>query len=349
MKLKRLIQLGTLTILFLIVISFTPVIASGVAITLSDGSGIADGGSGDQTDVNISWTSSGFYTTGTTMTFTISPATTSTIADCGTPSTSFGGSTGSFGSFTTSSAVFTADQAVATGTLGSLCLRFQFVTSTATNYSISMNVTSSTTGFTTTNIGAALYYVLGGNQINVIATVPSSISFSIRNEADTADTNTCALGTLSLSQVNTCSYRLRIATNAVSGFFATMQTDGGLTNGSASMTPITNDTAFAAGTEAYGISLLQGATTGGYSGGNFAQPIVEAGAAVDSGLTFDVDSTPINFTSATTILSYAGPFETGTAPSATSTSLITHAASVGSGTLNGDYSQHVTYRVTGSF
>ena len=349
MSSRTLIQLSILTVLLLTGFLFRPAIASGIALTLTDGSGIPDGGNGGTTEIQIAWTSSGFYTTGTEMKITLSPAQASPIANCGTPSSIFGISAGSFSLFTTSSAVFTLTQNAATSTAGSLCLRFTLVTSPK-NYSISVNASTSTSGFTTSDFGMSLYSVLGKNQIHVIGTVPFFISFSIRNQDDTADTNVCQLGTLTLTNVNTCSYRLRIATSAANGFVASIQPESDMnSNGSATMTAITNDTSFAAGTEEYGMAELVGATTGGWSGANFDQPVIEAGAAQDASLTFNVDATPLNFTSATTILYTTAPFETGSAPSTTSTSLITHGIAVGAATVPGSYSQNILYRVTGSF
>jgi hypothetical protein len=349
MSSRTLIQLFLLTIFFLSGFIFRPAIASGVALSLTDGSGIPDGGSGGATEVNIGWTSSGFYATGTDVMISLDPATTSTIANCSTPSTAFGISAGSFSAFTSSSAVFTLAENVATSTAGSLCLRFDFVTSTAMNYSIGVQATTSTSGFTTTDVGMAMYSVLGKNQIQVTGSVPSFLSFSIRNVDDTADTNTCALGTLTLAAVNTCSYRLRIGTNAANGFVATIQTDGELTNGTTPIAPVVNEGSFVAGTESYGMETLVGATTGGWSGADFNLPLTEASALQDAELTFNVDATPLDFTSATTILSFNGPFEVGAAPSTTSTSLLTHGIAIGATTMNGSYSQTIVYRVTGSF
>jgi len=218
------------------------------------------------------------------------------------------------------------------------------------NYSLSVSIASSTSGFTTSDFGMSLYSILGKNQIQVTGIVPSFLSFSIRNESDTADTNVCQLGTLTLTSVNTCSYRLRIATNAATGFVTSLQPESAMnSNGNATMTAITNDGGFAAGTEAYGIASLVGATTGGWSGANFDVAVTEAGAAQDVNLTFNADATPLNFTSATTIFSYTAPFETGAAPSTTSTSLITHGIAVGAASVSGSYSQNILYRVTGSF
>lgn len=332
-------------------VAIRPMKAAGVTVTVSDGVGTTDASTGGQTEISTAWTASGFYVTGTQVTITIASAATGTIVNCGTAASAFGTAAGAFGSFTSSTAVFTLTENVATGTSGSLCLSFGLTTSTATNYSISMRATSSTSQFTATDFGAALYYVLGGNEVQVTAQVPASLTFSIRNTADTANTNVCQLGVLSLAQVNYCSYRLRIATNASTGFTTTIQPSAIFnSNGSATMTAITNDVAFATGTEAYGIASVTGASSGGRtSGGAFTNPVNEASATQDSALTFNVDSTPLSFTSATTVISYTAPFNASTAPNLNTTSLITHGASIDAGTPTGNYGHTVTYRVTGSF
>ncbi|MEN9558587.1 MAG: hypothetical protein RL141_956 [Candidatus Parcubacteria bacterium] len=326
--------------------------AAGVNISLSDGSGTADAGSGGQTEITTSWTTSGFYTTGTYLTLTVSPAATSTLSECGTPDYTFantGDLTVVTSSWSTSAAVYAFTQNVSTSTAGAVCVSYGVTTTTASNYSITALVTSSTTAFSTTDFGAALYYVLGGNQVQVTATVPASLSFSIRNSADTAATNVCQLGTLSLTSVSTCTYRLRIATNAASGFSATIQADKDFsTPAYATMTSVVNDASFVAGTEAYGISVLTAATEGGRQSTSsaFTEPIVESNFATT---TFIVDASPVPVSSAGIIISFPRPFNVGAAPSTTTTSAVTHAAAISAGTAVGVYSHTVTYRVTGSF
>lgn len=228
-------------------------------------------------------------------------------------------------------------------------MSFGLTTTTPTNYSIAILATTGTSSFTTTDFGAALYYVLGGNQVLVSATVPATLAFSIRNSADSANTNVCQLGTLSLSSVSTCTYRLRIATNAANGFTTTIQADKDFATPTfATMTVIANDTSFVAGTEAYGIQVLTAATVGGRQSTSsaFTEPIVESSFATT---TFNVDASPVPTSSAGIIISFPRSFQTGAAPSTTSTSAVTHAAAIGGGTPTGNYSQTVTYRVTGSF
>lgn len=329
-----------------------PADAAGVGVGLSDGSGTLDAGNGGQTEIDTSWTTSGFYTTGTYLTITISPAATSTLVECGTPDTTFaqlGDLNMVTSSWTNTDAVYNFAKSVPTSTLGSVCVSYGLTTSTPTNYSIAILATTGTSVFTTTDFGAALYYVLGGNQVLVSATVPATLSFSIRNSGDTANTNVCQLGTLSLASVSTCTYRLRIATNAANGFVTTILADKEFSTPTfATMTNIGDNSAFVAGTEAYGISVLTAATEGGRQSTStaFTEPIVESSFATT---TFSSDASPVPSTSTSIIISFPRSFRTGQAPSTTTTSAVTHAAAIGGGTPTGNYTQTVTYRVTGSF
>jgi len=329
-----------------------PADAAGVTISLSDGSGTADAGNGGQVEIVTSYTTSGFYTTGTHLTFTISPAATSTLTGCGTQDVTFataGDMSAVTSSWSSSDAVFNFNRNIATSTAGAVCVSYGLTTSTPTNYSIAMLATTGTTTFTTTDFGAALYYVLGGNQVQVSATVPAILSFSIRNSGDTANTNVCQLGTLSISAVSTCTYRLRIATNAASGFSTTLQADKDFSTPTfATMTVVTNDGGFAAGTEAYGIQTLTGATLGGRQATSsfFTDPVVESNFSTT---TFVTDASPVPTSSAGIIISFPRAFNTGAAPSTTTTTAVVHAAGISAGTPTGNYSQTVTYYVTGTF
>lgn len=347
------LRLATFVGAFFLFASQLPATAGGVAVSLDDGSGTADAGNGGQTEVTTSWTTSGFYTTGTYLTLTLSPASTSTLLECNTPDYQFataGDLTRVTSSWTNTDAVYAFTRGIATSTAGSVCVAFGFTTTTPTNYSIAMLSTTGTSGiFTTTDFGAALYYVLGGNQVLVSATVPATLSFSIRNSADTANTNVCQLGTLSLSSVSSCTYRLRIATNASNGFITLLQADHDFSTPTfATMTNIVNDGSFVAGSEAYGISALVGATLGGRqtTSSVFTDPVVESSFTTT---TFDTDASPVPTTTTGIIISFPRPFQAGLAPSTTTTSAITHSAAISGGTPTGNYSQTVTYRVTGSF
>ncbi|HWQ99982.1 MAG TPA: hypothetical protein VN397_04030 [Candidatus Methylomirabilis sp.] len=333
-----------------------PAAASGVTVSLSDGVGTVDAGSGGSTEITTSWTSSGIYATNSTLTITVSPATQDTITNCATVDCNFFSSaigcdiSFATSTMTSSTATGTFTQSVATSTAGGICLTYPISATSVQNYSVAVL----TSGGSTSDFGAALYYVLGANQVTVTATVPATLSFAIRNSADTANTNTCALGVLSTTAVSSCSYRLRIATNATNGFNSTILADLDFnSNGNATMTNIVNDTAFAAGTEAYGISTLTAADSGVRSAtsGLFVAGIVESGIGAGyATTTFNTDTSPVPTTTGAVLFVYAtSAVNPEVAPSLTDTTLVTHSAAISAGTESGAYTQTVTYRVTGSF
>jgi len=323
-------------------VGVAPVGASGVTVTVSPTSS-----SSSPQSVTVQWSRSvaTSYTTGTTITISIASPSVNTstfsvsstsaidLDQNGLPDTLFTStSTGSQVNIS-----FTVSTTTSANTVFAIPISFTFG-ATPANYAFSV-FTSNPVDF-----GSALLYTNGGNQVNVTANVPASLSFVIRNAADTADTNSCALGTLSVGSVSSCSYRLRIATNAMSGFSASIVANHDFATGSATMTNIGAGGSFTAGTEAYGIQTLTGATTGGRSAsGVFTQPVVEA-------TPFNADASQVPISTPQTFISYVdSSFNAGTSPSLTSTSLVTHAAAINAGTPAGNYSQTITYTVTASF
>jgi hypothetical protein len=217
-----------------------------------------------------------------------------------------------------------------------------FPDNTPRNYSVAIRSSEPV------DVGAALFYAYGGNLVEVTANVPSTLAFSIRDSADNVNTNSCALGTLSTAASSTCSYRLRIGTNAAGGFQATIAAnhDLAMTNSMATMTQVVNDTATPlAGTEAYGLEAF-GASAGGRLAGLYTQPVVMDTTA---GYTFQTNTSPVP-TSTQNFFHYTtGAFDPGSAPQLTLTTLVKHFANISTGTPAGNYSQTVTYIVTAYF
>lgn len=323
---------------------YSPVTAGGVTITLTPSSS-----SSSPQEVAITWTSSpsAGYTSGSTVTIQSDTAFTS-LAQCSTPTTDLDGNGTTDGSVTgTSTTILTYTLTNhTTSTSNSLCVELTFP-STALNYGISMAANTSTGGLI--DFGAALFYANGGNQVTVTMDVNANLSFSIKNEADSALVNTCDLSTLTSAATSTCNYRLRIATNAESGFQAQVVADQELGTGSATMTTVTNDGGgFTPGTEAYGFGRIVGATEGGRNTTTlaFTEPVVEDAT---TNFTFQTDPSPVPTSTATNIISYGAQFQTGNAPSTTSTTLVEHEAAISNGTAAGNYTQVLTYTVTATF
>lgn len=343
---KFLSQISLISLLMSTMFSATPVGASGVTVSLSPSSS-----STSPQAISLSWVrgASTTYTTGTTITVSIAAPSVATSTFSVTSSAAFdldhnGSNDTVFTATSTDTNVnisFTVNTTTAASTTFFIPLNFTFGAA-AQNYSFSV-FTSNPTDF-----GSALFYANGGNQVNVTANVPATLAFQIRNSADTADTNTCALGTLSTASVSNCSYRLRISTNAANGFTSTILANHDFATGAATMTNIGDNTAFAAGTESYGIQTLTGATSGGRNGGGgFDQPVTENSGG--AGFTFNTDSSPVPTSTALTFISYSSAFNGGTAPSTTATTLVQHAATISVGTPTGNYAQTITYTVTASF
>ncbi len=195
--------------------------------------------------------------------------------------------------------------------------------------------------------GAFFYYVGDENDVQINATVDSVLSFVIRNTADSADQanvnggavgpNLCDLGNLSAAGVQTCSYRLKVATNASGGYVVTLATDGSLRKGTDFIANVTENTLVTSGTEGYGIEFNGGAATGG--------TVTESGDFAD-------DDTPIATALAvginTSLYSVDGP-NNPTGTDTTNTALVTHRAESDAGTPAGQYIQLATYTVAPSY
>lgn len=179
----------------------------------------------------------------------------------------------------------------------------------------------------------------------VTGSVAPLLSFSVRDASNTVETNSCDLGTLSAAVTSTCSYRLRIETNASYGFSLSLQADHSFrTPAYATMTDVGDNLPLGAGNEAYGI-MVSGASLGGLNPGTphlFDQPIQVSGIL---GTTFDTSVSPVP-TSSTVLLDSSSVFS---ATSTAATTLVTHFATISSATIAGQYSQTVTYLVTARF
>jgi hypothetical protein len=203
---------------------------------------------------------------------------------------------------------------------------------TVGNYAISI--------VTTFDYGAFFFYVGDDNDVNITGSVTPILAFAIRNSADTADTNACPLGALTLAGVNTCAYRLKVTTNATSGYTVQVTTDGDLRkSGSGDVADnldidlIVENNTVTAGTEGYGIAFVGGSVTGG-------------GSCTEQG-DFNDDDTPLPM-SATNLVICSSP-NAPASPDTTNTSLVTHRAAMDGNTTAGYYSQVSTYYVSASF
>lgn len=332
--------------------SFVAIIAMATAMLPANASGVtlnyttpANGeidaaDAGGFAEIIFGWTASGNYSSGDTITVVISPTplAPTLVKNCTSATNSVAGGSGSFGSFTDAGATWTFSGNAA-NLNAEMCLSIPVTTAgpgTITPRNISVAILSSGAHV---DYGALLYYLGGGNDVNVTATVTATLSFEIVDDSNVnSPKNTCALGSLSMTAVNECAYRLKINTNSAGGFTSTIDADQQLSTPSSDTIQDVSGTVVA-GTESYGIAVT-GASIGGRDSGTgaFGNPVVEQGV-------FSSDDSAVP-TAPTAFISYNDGFWSS---STHSTTLVTHKASVSPATPAGNYSQTVTYAVTGSF
>ncbi len=195
----------------------------------------------------------------------------------------------------------------------------------ADNYPFSVTVNIGGLG-TTFDSGAGLAYISSNsvkeNEVEVSAYVPPTVSleiFTTGTNTKLTDPNTCGLGVLSLTQVNTCTYDVGVGTNNATGATVKVTSDGKLRQGATNFTD-TSGTITAA-TEAYGIYISSNGTIFTPAGlyGTSYQPVPQ--------------TIPIFATSASTSdsLVIANHFT------------VTHAAAMSIATQVGSYKHKLTY------
>jgi hypothetical protein len=206
--------------------------------------------------------------------------------------------------------------------------------SVAGNYSFTVYSTSG-------DYGAVLQYIGDANVVQVTAFVPLNLSFVIRNAADTANTNICDMGRLITTTVGSCSYRLKIGTNAGNGYTVNVKTSGNFTNGSVSMNNAAAGAAgssIPAGVELYGVFANAGQITSTANSITLATPFSTTAGKV------------VNFVHTTTdLLATATDTNAPSATDTTNTILMEHKAAIDASTGAGLYNQTVTYTVVANF
>ncbi|MDF1496874.1 MAG: hypothetical protein P1P90_02330 [Patescibacteria group bacterium] len=318
--------------------------ASAAGVTLTAASPEIDSATGGFADASVSWTTASDYAIGDTIRVTITWSDTTgtpqhgsstAIAGCTTPSTNL---SGTFGSLTDTSAVFTLDTARGSGLAADLCVSVP-VEDAGVLYdgNFSLAIITSNVG---ADYGAAEFYVNGGNDVLVDASVQPTLEFAVVSSTDVGvEQHECHMGTLTLTDVGRCDYRLRVSTNAANGFSVSISSNKEFSTAAyATLTNVTNGTYVTAGTEGYGISVT-GTTIGGNNGsGSYVNPIVETAPFNADDVTVPQASTPF--------LSYGNSF-LGT--STLSTTLVEHRAAIDAATVVGFYQQTVTYTVSPTF
>lgn len=300
--------------------------------------------SGDTQDVTVNFTANGEYDIGDEVAIDFYTGGDFTVTNCTSATTDADGDTTTDGSGVGQSIggpnndrflySFSAATTTASTTGIELCISVT-APNLAGNYRVDLIDTLG--GFY-----SVIYYVGNENKLNITGTVDPILTLAIRNSTDTVDLanvgggatgpSLCDLGNLLESGVQTCSYRLKVGTNA-SGYSVNIATDGNLRSGSAFIDNVTEDTTVTLGIEGYGIALSAGTATSG--------TITEAGI-------FNDDDSPIGSGTNTTLYSANG----ANSPAATdtdNTALVTHRAEADFATAAGTYTQLITYTVSATF
>jgi len=369
-----LVRLTSFASLFALTVAMLPASAAQPTITISvpNANGeIMQADKAGYATTTFGWDPTMGYTTSSRIVFYVTwsknqstvtaPSSTWTLAPCANAQTTLFGAAGSF-AYTNQpaskigEAVWTfSSSTVANPGADNVCFRVPVTEDTAgtlvkRNFSVAfINENTSNPDF-----GAVLFYVgndvngIGGNDVYVTGYIVPTLSFMIASTTvgGTPTNNifyeqhVCDLGFLDYTQRESCSYRLKISTNAQGGFQTTIESDHKFGTGYATLTDIADNGTTTIGIESYGMDFF-GALEGGRNTttGAFDQPMIVSG-------TFTTNTSPVPVTPATLISSYTDGFA-GT--STAQTALVTHWAATSPGTPSGHYSHTVTYRTTGNF
>jgi hypothetical protein len=327
---------------FLVLISFTLTVfipvsmsveAAGIALSVSPSTQVVS----TSGSITLSYTTSAAMAIGTTILVSYDSGYTGTLSTAnttvnGTAPTSITNATASG----RTTATITTANAIASGTV-TIVTSALSTSAAAGNYSFTV---SSSIG----DNGANFQYVGQANVVLVRGTVQATLSFAIRNSADTANTNLCDMGNLSTTAVGNCAYRIKVGTNATNGYTVNVTTSGNFTTGTNSLSNAavgsggSGGTALVAGTSGYGVVVNKGVETS--SGATTLASAYNAGAT---------NSVSYVNTGVATVVTAAGPNNPAVSGDTTNTSLVTHNAAIASDTPAGVYTQTATYTVIPSY
>jgi hypothetical protein len=340
---KYYLKLTSFVALFAMCVAIMPANAANVTLTYSDpADGEIDSHTAGFYDVEVGWNTATDYAIGTDIRVTLAWSDTNVtgsstaLAACSGVTTAFTGNV-TYSGQTADTLIITFTSAGTAGA-GTICVSVPVADAGVLyegNFSLAIITSNSDADY-----GAIEYYVGGGNDVLVDASVQPSLEFAIVETSDVGtETHACHIGTLTTASAETCDYRLRVSTNAASGFDISIEADDDLGAGHATITSVVAGTNIVGGTEAYGIAVTPAGSGGNDGTGVFTTPItVEAPFNGANYYPVPLSDTPF--------LSYTNSF-IGT--DAGSTTIVEHAAAIDGATVVGYYQQNVTYRVTPQF
>ncbi len=169
--------------------------------------------------------------------------------------------------------------------------------------------------------------------LDIVARVNPTLTFTVGSTS-------CALGTLSTTQTQQCTYTLSAATNGESGYGISYLPAATLTSGGNTITALGSPTASTLNTEQFGLNLAANTAAGSHTATDFgAAPSGGSGAAV------------VNYATANSFkFATAGDQVASSAgPSLATTYTVSTIANIGNATEAGAYSTIVTFNVVAGY
>jgi len=186
-----------------------------------------------------------------------------------------------------------------------------------------------TIGGTSNNSGQISVAILNSDSVFLQGEIEPELTLILRNSTDTGAFSSCALGTIILGEISTCSYRIAAETNAVRGFQVFIKADGNFrTSGGQNIANIAEDSQVQAGIEGYGIAL-------------------SAGEGIEEMDNFNDNDSPISAIDA--LLLKTDSSYNYIQGSLTTSSLITHKVAIGELTAPGQYSQIIIFTILANY
>jgi hypothetical protein len=168
----------------------------------------------------------------------------------------------------------------------------------------------------------------GAYEVDIVSDDQIQITASVDPTLDVVfSSNTCALGVLSSTTIETCSYDITVSTNSTNGYEATIVEDGDLRNAVDSIADAGGTVT--AGTEGYGVGTSKA-----------GQTITQNAACTDGAG---------GSQSGSSLTGTEQQFASATGPVSSDATTMCHLASVSGATPAGSYSQTATIIVTASY
>jgi hypothetical protein len=169
--------------------------------------------------------------------------------------------------------------------------------------------------------------IIGPNRVTISAAVDSSLTLTLSS-------NTCVLGTLSSTNIQTCQYNSTVSTNAAGGYMAYVKDDGNFRNATNDINDVAGGTT-EYGSEEYGVSTSESESV------NIT--------ATNSSATCTTNDGGTTATNAQSLTTSDQSYAKSTSPVSSDVVTLCHSASVSATTPAGVYSQNVMITVVGNF